>query len=139
MQGVREGSWGKRFWQPGTVDFYAEASPTGNRAKPEGLPGFWGQEGTCQGYPAGEGTQGTRGEGSSGLTHTLNFERCQMRQGGDRGGNLYSGRGKSLSYTFSWKKTPEKSLFKDTCACQSLSAEGSDTRTHTRAHTHTHP
>lgn len=74
MQGVREGSRGKHFWQPGTVDFHAEASPTGNHAKPEGLPGFWGQEGTCQGYPAGEGTQGTQGEGSSGLTRTLNFE-----------------------------------------------------------------
>lgn len=75
MRGVKEGSWGKRFWQPGTVDFHTEASPTGNCAKPEGLPGFWGQEGMCQGYPAGEGTQGTQGEGSSGLTRALNFER----------------------------------------------------------------
>lgn len=75
MRGVREGSWGKRFWQAGRVDFDAEASPTGNRARPDGLLGFWGQGRTCQGYPAGEGTQGTRGEGSSGLTRTLKGDR----------------------------------------------------------------
>lgn len=59
-----------------------------------------------------------------------------MRQGGDRGGDLYSGRGKS--YAFSWKKKPEKSLFKDTSVPARVYQQRAVTLAHTLAHTHTH-
>lgn len=53
MQGVREGSWGNRSGQPGTVHFHTEASPTGNHTEPEGSAWFLGPRRDVLGVPSG--------------------------------------------------------------------------------------
>lgn len=55
----REGSRGKRFGSPGAAGSRAEANPMGSHVKAEGLPGSWGQAGTCQGK--GHGVWGAQG------------------------------------------------------------------------------
>lgn len=50
---------GEAFWQPGAAGSRAEANPMGSHVKAEGLPGSWGQAGTCQGKgPRVWGAQG---------------------------------------------------------------------------------